>query len=130
MVARIVIYQLSRKFVDQREDIPENASQVVYYALAVGHHVGVMDCFSSLTEIPLSEFQTFLKGIPEGKGRAKLEGVLKWGEIEINRSHVELLLPLLESSPLSQPSWTSLLIQCLKSMVGEPALYLMVRKIE
>jgi len=130
MVARIAVYQLSHKFVDQREDIPENASQVVYYALAVGHHVGVMDCFSSLVEIPLEEFRDWLKGLPEGAGRTKLEGVLKWGEIEINRSHVELLMPLLETSQPSQISWVSLLVQCLKKIMCEPAFYLMVKNIE
>lgn len=36
----IVIYRLSRKFVNQRQDIPETARRVVYYTPAVGHHVG------------------------------------------------------------------------------------------
>jgi hydrogenase-4 component J len=130
MVPRIAVYQLSHKFVDQREDIPESASQVVYYALAVGHHVGVMDCFSSLVEIPLEEFRTWLNGLPEGTGRTKLEGVLKWGEIEINRSHVKSLLPLLETNQPYTTSWMPILIQCLKGIVREPALYLMIRKIE
>jgi hypothetical protein len=130
MVTRIAIYQLSHKFVDQREDIPESASQVVYYALAVGHHVGVMDCFTSLVEIPMENFQTWLMGLPEGIGRNKLEGVLKWGEIEINCSHVNTLLPLLESSKSEQIVWVQTLTQCLKNMVLEPALYVMVKKLE
>jgi hypothetical protein len=54
MSARVAIYQLSHKFVNQREDVPENAQQVVYYTLAIGHHVGVLDCFSSISEIPFS----------------------------------------------------------------------------
>jgi len=125
---RIVIYQLRHKFVNQREDIPETAQQIVYYTLAVGHHVGVLDCFSSLAEIPLEAFQSWLESLPEGPGRTKLEGVLKWGEIEINRSHVSILMPLLEEKTIDETEWRSLLSRCLHGMVQEPALYLMLRK--
>lgn len=127
MNASVVVYQLSRKFVNRREDVPENARQVVYYALAVGHHVGVMDCFSTLTEIPLDEFTQWLEGLPEGEGRAKMAGVLKWGEIEINRDHVETLLPLLKTGR-ADVSWMPALAQSLQAMLQEPALYLMLRK--
>jgi hypothetical protein len=127
MSARITVYQLSHKFVNRREDVPENARQVVYYALAVGHHVGVMDCFSSLVEIELDEYCSWLKILPEGAGRTKLEGAVKWGEIEINRSHVDCLLPMLQACE-TKTSWTPVLIQCLQAMVQEPALYLMMRK--
>ena len=130
MTARVAIYQLSHKFVDQREDIPEDARQVVYYALAVGHHVGVIDCFSSLVEIPLGEFRAWLESLPDGIGRTKLEGVIKWGEIEINLSHVNTLLPLLEACEVDNYPWVPLLIRCLKGILQEPALYLMVRKYE
>jgi hydrogenase-4 component J len=127
MSASVVVYQLSRKFVNRREDVPESARQVVYYALAVGHHVGVMDCFSTLAEIPLDEFTQWLEGLPEGEGRAKMAGVLKWGEIEINRGHVEMLLPLLKTSG-ADASWMPALAQSLQAMLQEPALYLMLRK--
>jgi hydrogenase-4 component J len=128
MSARVSVYQLSHKFINRREDVPENARQVVYYALAVGHHVGVMDCFCSLVEIPLSEFSSWLHELPEGPGRTKLEGVLKWGEIEINCSHVGLILPLLDGCQAETP-WSKTLAQSLKSMLQEPALYLMVKKL-
>ena len=95
-MSKISVYQLRQKFVNRQEDIPEDARQVVYYALAVGHHVGVMDCFTSLVEVPLEDFRRWLAALPEGPARSKLAGVLNWGEIEINRSHAELLLPLLE----------------------------------
>lgn len=127
---QVVFYQLQRKFVNQREDIPETARQVIYYTLAVGHHVGVLDCFSSLAEVPLEAFRTWVEGLPQGPGRSKLEGVLKWGEIEINASHAPMLLPLLGDSDLSPdaPHWIAPVAQCLKCMAQEPALYLMVRK--
>jgi hypothetical protein len=127
MSSQVAIYQLNRKFVNRSEDIPENARQVVYYALAVGHHVGVMDCFSSLAEIPLGDFSRWLQSLPEGTARLKLEGILKWGEIEINRSHVGLLLPVLDAAEVEKPDWVVLLRQSLLNILQEPALYLMVR---
>lgn len=127
MNARIAVYQLSHKFINRREDVPENARQVVYYALAVGHHVGVMDCFSSVVDIPMEDFCNWLQRLPEGPGRLKLEGVVKFGEIEINRSHVGILLPLVEDTK-DAGSWAPKLVQCLQGIVQEPALYLMIRK--
>jgi len=127
MSAKIAVYQLSHKFINNHEDVPENAQQVVYYALAVGHHVGVMDCFSTVLEIPLEEFSTWIESLPEGAGRTKLAGVLKWGEIEINRSHVDLLLPLAKSNK-ADTAWATLLTRCIQAMRQEPALYYMMRK--
>ena len=128
MSAKVAVYQLSHKFINNREDVPDNAQQVVYYALAVGHHVGVMDCFSTRIEIPYDEFRHWVEGLPECAGRTKLEGVMKWGEIEINRSHVDLLLPLLESNE-TETLWVSELVRCTQAMLQEPALYYMMRRI-
>jgi hypothetical protein len=91
-----------------------------------------MDCLSVLIEVQLDEFIHWLARLPEGTSRRKLEGVLKWGEIEINRSHVSELVQALSAS-LSQMSaheaqWTTALIQYLRKIVEEPAMYLMVKK--
>jgi len=132
MAERVVFYQLTHKFVDQEQDIPESARQVVYYSLAVGHHVGVMDCFQSLLEIPLEDYRRWVAQLPEGEGRRKMEGLSKWGEIEVNRSHAVDLLPALKDSlprmDDSQAHWSAILSQCLGQMAEEPAMYLMVRK--
>jgi hypothetical protein len=128
MTDKIIIYQLHSKIVNQREDIPEEARQIVYYSLAVGHHIGVMDCFSRIAEVPLDKFCLWLEQLPAGAGRSKLEGVLKWGEIEINRSHVDSLLVLCESSTADQKTWVPVLFQSLRGIQQEPALYLMLRK--
>jgi formate hydrogenlyase maturation protein HycH len=129
MSAKIVVYQLRSKFVNQREDVPEDARQVVYYTLAIGHHVGVMDCFSSQMEIPLDEYTAWLQKLPDSPARTKLEGVVRWSEIEVNSSHVELLLPLFEAAQVNGPSWRRGFIQCLNGIKREPALYLMLRKV-
>jgi hydrogenase-4 component J len=132
MAARAVFYQLTHKYVNTDKDIPEDAQQVIYYSLAIGHHVGVLDCFQSLMEIPLEDYRNWIAQMPAGKARHKLEGLLNWGEIEINRSHVGDLVPVLQESlpdmDAAGTHCTAVLLDCLQKMVAEPALYLMVRK--
>lgn len=132
MAERAVFYQLTHKFVNKEQDIPEGPRQVLYYSLAIGHHVGVLDCFQSLMEIPLEDYRQWVDLLPQGTGRHKLEGLLKWGEIEINRTHARDLLPLLKESlqqmNATKPDWLITLNQSLQKMIEEPALYLMVRK--
>jgi hypothetical protein len=129
MAPKIVVYQLRSKFVNQREDVPDDARQVVYYTLAVGHHVGVMDCFSSKVEIPLEEYTAWVQSLPEGPARTKLEGAIRWGEIEVNQTHVGMLLPLLETAQANRAGWMHHFVQCLNNVKQEPAMYLMVRKV-
>lgn len=129
MNPKIIVYQLRSKFVNQRHHVPDDARQVVYYTLAVGHHVGVMDCFSSQMEIPLDEYTTWIQSLSDGPARTKLEGVIRWSEIEINVSHVERLLSLFEAAQADSPRWTRDFLQCLNAIKQEPALYLMLRKV-
>ena len=129
MASKIVVYQLRGKFVNRREDVPEEARQVVYYTMAVGHHVGVLDCFSKQLEIPLDEYAGWVEGLPEGAARTKLAGVVRWGEIEVNLSHVEMLLSLFESVGADGPAWTREFVHSLEGIRREPALYLMLRKL-
>ena len=75
----------------------------------------------------MEEFSTWIESLPEGTGRTKLAGVLKWGEIEINRSHVDLLLPLVECNK-ADTVWAPVLVRCIRAMLKEPALYYMMRK--
>jgi len=129
---RAVFYQLTHKFVDNEKAIPEEARQVIYYSLAIGHHIGVMDCFQSLMEIPLDDYRQWIARLPAGAGRHKLEGVLKWGEIEINSSHTAELVSAINAGLAkmneAEAHWSGVLVQCLHNMIAEPALYLMVRK--
>ncbi len=133
-MAQIAIYRLSRKIVNNQEAIPDDARQVMYYSLAIGHHVGVMDCFSEVVAIPADQYEQCLQGMPDGEGRRKLEGAAKWQEIEINRSHVDVLLPalsgLLPGLDETNSQWVTTLIGCLREIVAEPAFYLMMKKRE
>ncbi len=131
MESQVAFYRLSRKIVSNQESIPADARQVMYYSLAIGHHVGVMDCLSELMAVPAAMYQRCIAELPDGEARRKLEGALTWDEIEINRSHVDELLPvlndLLPHIEVQDSSWVRTLIQCLREIIAEPALYLMVK---
>ncbi len=134
MEEKVVFFQLTQKFVNRDKSLPQGAlpegpRQVLYYSLAIGHHVGVMDCFQTLLEVPLEDYRKWLDGMPEGAARHKLEGLLKWGEIEINSSHAQDLIGLFNSKAPEQPAWNNILLGSLKQMLQEPALYLMVRRV-
>lgn len=133
MAKRVAFYQLSHKFVDSK-DAPAEAKNLIYYSLAIGHHVGVLDCFSSVMTIEEGDFEQWIAKLPEGEGRRKLEGVLKWGEIEINQDHIAPLASAMQAGlPEMQPQeqqWANSLLQLLRNMAEEPVLYLMVRSYE
>jgi hydrogenase-4 component J len=132
MAERAVFYQLTHKFLGRDEEVPEGPQQVIYYSLAIGHHVGVMDCFQSLMEIPMPDYEGWLEHVPAGPAHHKLQGLMKWGEIEINSEHAHDLLPALRGAlpgmDANEAQWTRILVGCLNKMLREPALYLMVRK--
>ena len=131
MESQVAFYRLSRKIVNNQEAIPEDARQVMYYSLAIGHHVGVMDCLSEVMTVPVDLYRGCLEHLPAGEARRKLEGALTWNEIEINRSHADELLPALNALRAglteAEGKWVATLIQCLREIVAEPALYLMVK---
>jgi hypothetical protein len=130
MAEKVVCYQLRAKFVDQ-SDVPENARQVFYYSLAIGHHVGVLDCLSAACELPIETYRQFLSCLPESAGREKLAGVLKWGEIEINPSHLAELGKAIEAGLPDMigaaRDWSITLLHLFQQMQAEPAVYLMLR---
>lgn len=89
----VVFYQLTRKFVDNANSIPEDAKDVMYYTLAVGHHTGVIDCFEERLRTPLSVYESAMKLFPEGDARYKLEAILRSSEVQIEQRNLEILLP-------------------------------------
>ena len=57
MSEKVVFSQLSRKFIDENDATPAEAQQVVYYSLAIGHHLGVIDCLEAALTCPWDEYQ-------------------------------------------------------------------------
>lgn len=142
----VVFYRLGKKFVDDARSIPEGASDVLYYTLSVGHHTGVIDCFERALSLPLSSYRRIVACVESEEARSKLEGVDRFGEIEIDKSHVPTLLPALRAclanlDVFNEPGKTEipldeLEVQELMGMVdlllkvrSEPSLYLTVRRV-
>jgi hydrogenase-4 component J len=129
---RVVFYQLSRKFVQEGQAPSAQSKQLIHYTLAIGHHIGVIDCFKSALEIPLDDYRDWLAQLPPGEGRRKLEGLLRFGEIEISWAHAAAIREALRASEdvasETRKQLSARLAELLLSIDDEPALYLMVRR--
>ncbi len=90
---QVVFYQLTKKFVDTEESVPDDAQDVLYYTLAVGHHTGVIDCFEERFRCPLEVYARLIDAFPEGDARYKLEGIVSHGEIQIDKTHLAVMVP-------------------------------------
>jgi hypothetical protein len=131
MPERVVFHQLSRKFVHRGHEVPATSKQLIHYTLAIGHHIGVIDCFSTKLEMSRDEYVHWVAQLPPGEARRKLEGLLRFGEIEITAQHVPMLQDALNESagamPPTQTEWTVRFREMLEAIAAEPAIYLMVR---
>ena len=78
MSETVVFSQLSRKFIDENDATPDAAQQVVYYSLAIGHHLGVIDCLETALSCPWPDYLAWIATLAEGSmARRKMEGVPK-----------------------------------------------------
>ncbi|MCD8316030.1 MAG: hypothetical protein LUB61_01295 [Eggerthellaceae bacterium] len=96
--AELVCYQVNKRFVDNEYSIPKNEEQemiegVVYYALDIGHHTGIIDCFAERLRCPLSLADEIYKSLPEGTLlRRKLKRAVERGESYMNCDEVYQLI--------------------------------------
>ena len=129
---RVVFYQLSRKFLHQGHGVPAKSKQLLHYTLAIGHHIGVVDCFAAKLEMPADGYRAWLSHLPSGEARRKLEGLLRFGEIEITAGHTRLLREAFDAGTGAmsdtEARWTAQLQQMLQAIDEEPAIYVMVRR--
>ncbi|WP_039055845.1 formate hydrogenlyase maturation HycH family protein [Enterobacter sp. Bisph1] len=131
---KVMFWLLRQKFVDNSVELEEKSRQVMYYSLAIGHHVGVIDCLNVTLECPAADYQQWLTLFDDADARRKMQGLLTFGEIVIDASHINTLAPtfaqLAETAQSPWREWSRQLLQHLQDMAQEPALYLMVRKID
>lgn len=130
MSGKVTFFRLSKKFVDEK-DAPPEVKQLQYYALAIGHHIGVVDCLSPVLVLEADDYFAWVRKLPQGEARRKLEGLDKWGELEIHQGHIAALAPALSGASSDflpeEKQWADDLLQLLQSMKKEPAIYLVVR---
>ncbi len=133
MSDEIVFYRLNAKVLERAEDIPESSKQVVYYSLAIGHHIGVFDCFRPMLGCSRELWSRLLGALPQGEARRKLEGLERFGEITVDRTHTHLLAPALagirEDLGDDARAWIDQFSEALAAIDAEPAIYLMGRRL-
>lgn len=130
---KVVFSQLSSKFIDENEDTPPQAQQVIYYGLAIGHHLGVIDCLQAVLNCPWQEYLLWIATLEEGsEAQRKMTGIARYGEIVIDSSHVVMLANAfsvaLKKQTEQQQSWSQQLLHMLADIQQESAIYLMVRR--
>lgn len=132
-MSRIVrVYRLSARFVDER-DAPPEIEQLKLYTLALGHHIGVVDCLSPVLSVPAEDFFQMVCRLPDGPARKKLDGLATWGEIEIRRGHARVLLAAMSGAAeevQEAGQWVRDFVSTLQTVERTPAAYLVVRMSE
>ncbi|AIR00157.1 formate hydrogenlyase maturation HycH family protein [Pluralibacter gergoviae] len=134
MSETVVFSQLSRKFIDENDATPDAAQQVVYYSLAIGHHLGVIDCLEAALSCPWEDYLAWIGTLEAGSdARRKMEGVPKYGEIVIDINHVVMLAQAFDAARATQTdaqkAWSNQLLGMLHDIHQENAIYLMVRRL-
>lgn len=131
-MSEVIFYLLNQRFVENDEQVPQAAKEVMYYSLAIGHHVGVIDCFKKLIVADYADYQQFVASFPEGEARRKLAGLIKFGEIMIDSSHVNLLAKALDENKQNFTAlfqdWAQILLDTLAAIQREPVMYIMVKR--
>ncbi|WOZ78411.1 formate hydrogenlyase maturation HycH family protein [Kosakonia sacchari] len=130
----VVFSQLRRKFIDENDATPAQAQQVVYYSLAIGHHLGVIDCLETALSCPWEDYLAWIATLEVGsEARRKMEGVPRYGEIVIDSTHVMLLANAFDRAQAQQNAqqlaWSKALLSMLHDIHQESAIYLMVRRL-
>ncbi|EBP0013315.1 formate hydrogenlyase maturation protein HycH [Salmonella enterica] len=129
----IVFWMLRQKFISSEDTIPETSCQVMYYSLAIGHHVGVIDCLKVALRCPIADYRNWAAQMEDEQARQKMLGVLTFDEIVIDASHTNMLTractPLAENDKEPCKSLSIKFVQLLDDIVIEPAIYLMARKV-
>ncbi len=133
MSETVVFSQLSRKFIDENDATPAEAQQVVYYSLAIGHHLGVIDCLEAALTCPWNDYLAWIGTLEVGsEARRKMEGVPKYGEIVIDFNHIQMLARAFDNALATQTpqqqEWSKLMLSMLHDIHQESAIYLMVRR--
>ncbi|WBU50312.1 formate hydrogenlyase maturation HycH family protein [Kosakonia pseudosacchari] len=130
----VVFSQLRRKFIDENDATPAQAQQVVYYSLAIGHHLGVIDCLETALSCSWEDYLAWIATLEAGsEARRKMEGVPRYGEIVIDSTHVMLLANAFDRAQARQNAqqlaWSKALLSMLHDIHQESAIYLMVRRL-
>lgn len=139
MGKNVVFYRLTAKFVDSAVDIPEEVNNIMYYTLSVGHHTGVADCLSPCLSCSMDTYCSIVSHIDSQEARYKLEGIMRFGEIQIDKVHVPALTKALKKELQSlylqktsklyavEITWLTQFLDLLEEVRTQSAMYMMGR---
>jgi formate hydrogenlyase maturation protein HycH len=130
---KVLFYALRRKFVDEQYDVPEEAKQVLYYSLAIGHHLGIVDCLEVALESTTTEYKQWV-GLLDSNSKAyrKMMGYFTFGEITIYPDHIHMLacaFSAVDKTTMTEKEvvMTKTFIEVLTAMYHEKTMYMMLR---
>jgi formate hydrogenlyase maturation protein HycH len=109
------------------------AQQVVYYSLAIGHHLGVIDCLEAALSCPWPAYLAWIATLEEGStARRKMEACRSTARSSSTPTMLRCSpTPLIKRRPADpeQQAWSKTLLSMLHDIHQESAIYLMVRRL-
>ena len=89
-------------------------------------------CFKKLLVCDYDAYQRFVDSFPEGDAKRKFAGLMRFGEIVIDSSHVNLLAKAMDENKANftpeHQEWVEILMDTLASIQREPVMYIMVKR--
>ncbi len=74
MSETVVFSQLSRKFIDENDATPGRGAAGGLLQLAIGHHLGVIDCLEAALSCPWSDYLAWIATLEEERVRRSANG--------------------------------------------------------
>jgi formate hydrogenlyase maturation protein HycH len=71
-----VVFSQRAVFIDENDSTPDQAQRVVYYSLAIGHHLGVIDCLETALSCPWEEYLAWIAHAPLSWQRRAQDGAM------------------------------------------------------
>ncbi|WP_094752600.1 formate hydrogenlyase maturation HycH family protein [Psychromonas sp. CD1] len=130
---KVLFYALKRKFVDEQFNVPEEAKQVLYYTLAIGHHIGVVDCLEVALEASTTEYKQWVNLLDSStEAHQKMMRYFTFGEITIYPDHIHMLacaFSAVDKVKMSEKerAMTDSFINVLTAIYHEQTMYMMIR---
>lgn len=131
---RIVFYKLISKVVSMEEDLSQKSRDIAYYTLSIGHHTGILDCFSEAISCSYTEFEQLMDAAsPDSYLYIKFNGLRRFGEIHIEKAQAAQLLESIAHCsnhlPKSRQDFVIRFTDLLYDVVHNRALYLIGRRL-
>jgi formate hydrogenlyase maturation protein HycH len=106
---------------------------VLYYSLAIGHHLGVVDCLEAAIEATTAEYKQWVNLLTAGsEAHRKMMGFFTFDEITIYPDHIHMLacaFSAVDKAKMTEKeiAMTAAFIDVLTAIYHEQTMYMMIR---